>query len=160
MRGGALPPALLCAALGFALAYAPRRLAVAAFAVLVGVSLAASFIAFDPAWADALFLGCWAGVVLSVASIYLPGGYAARLAIPLAVNAGFWSGAVVAVSGTRADLALALPAALICLPAGWLVGGRGALVVKVAASWLVAVAILAAAVPVTPTPGYAPDHME
>ena len=37
---------------------------------------------------------------------------------------------------------------------GWSIG------LKVLASWLAAVAILATMVSLTPTPGYKPDHME
>lgn len=160
MRGGALPPALICAALGFALAYttpAARRLGLA---LLVVAALAASFLTLPVAWQDGVFLGCWTSVALAALAIHLPRGIGPRLAAVLAVNAGVWAGAVIASAGSRWDLVKALPAVLLCFPAAWLVStGRG-IAVKVAASWLIAIAILAAALPLVPTPGYKPDHMD
>ncbi len=160
MRGGALPPALLCAALGLALAFAPRRALPACLAGLALAALAASFLPLDEAWIEAVFLGCWASVVLAAASVHLPGGLGGRTALVLSVNTGFWAGAVVAAAGGRADLLKALPLALLCFPAAWLVArGRG-VVVKVVASWLIAVAVLAATLPLVATAGYEPDHMD
>jgi hypothetical protein len=82
-------------------------------------------------------------------------------ALAVAVNAGFWSGAVVAVAGSESDLLRALPAALTIAPASWLIRSRAAIVVKVVSSWLIAVALLAATLQLLPvTPGYIPDHLE
>ncbi|MBC7506267.1 MAG: hypothetical protein H7267_11170 [Sandarakinorhabdus sp.] len=78
----------------------------------------------------------------------------------LAANTGLWAGAVTAIAGTPQDLARALPVALLAWPAGWLVTHRAGIAVKVLASWLIAVAILVAALPIVPTPGYMQDHME
>ncbi len=160
MRGGALPPALLCAALGFALAYAPRRIVGYALALLAVTAFGASFLKIPTGWQDGIFLGCWASVVLSALAIHLPRGVGPRLALGLAANSGLWAGAVVAASGSRFDLLKALPAALICVPGAWLVSTKRGLAIKVVASWLIAVSILAAALPLTPTPGYKPDHMD
>jgi hypothetical protein len=160
MRGGALPPALLCAALGFALAYAPRRTMAYALVMVALTALAASFLNIPAGWQDGVFLGCWTSVVVAALSIHLPKGVGPRLAVGLALNSGIWAGAVIATSGTRLDLLKALPAALICIPATWLVSTKRGLAIKVVASWLIAVSILAAALPLTPTPGYKPDHMD
>ena len=161
MRGGALPPSLLCAAFGLALAFAPRRCFAASLALLVAAALAASFATLPAEWDDAVFFGCWLSVIAAAVSVHLPGGPGPRLALALAVNCGTWTGVVIAIAGARIDLAIALPCALLCLPGGWLVvRGRG-IVIKVAASWLIAVAILAAALQFAPTtPGYKPDHMD
>jgi hypothetical protein len=160
MRGGALPPALLCAAFGLALAFAPRRIFVYALGALILTALAASFLTFPPSWQDGVFLGCWISVVLAALSVHLPPGLNQKLALALAVNCGFWTGAVIAAAGAKTDLFKALPAALLCLPGAWLVStGRG-IAIKVAASWLIAIAILSAALPLVPTPGYKPDHMD
>ena len=160
MRGGALPPALLCAALGFALAYAPRR---AWWAALLGLVLAATTATFVPpplAWRDPAFAGCWASVVVTALCVHLPRGAGPRLAVVLGLNAGLWSGAVIAVAGERLDLVKALPWALLCAPGAWLVASRRGIAIKVAASWLIAVAVLAASLMLVPTPGYVPDHMD
>lgn len=161
MRGGALPPALLCAALGLALGFAPRRVWAPCLAVLIAVAFAASRVKVPPAWLDGVFAGCWISVVLAAASVHLPRGIGRNTALALSANAGLWSGAVIAGAGVPLDLLKALSLALLCLPAGWMVGRGWGVAVKVASSWLIAIALLAAFLPVTtPTPGYAPDHMD
>ena len=161
MRGGALPPALLAAALGFALAFAPRRAIAPGVAVFVGGAAAFSLARIDPAWTDAIFYGCWASVILTALSVHLPKTLELRAGVLLAANAGLWAGAVIAAAGTPFDLAKALPWVLLCLPARLLVSRRMGIAIKVVASWLVAVSVLGAALPtLTPTPGYVGDHME
>lgn len=161
MRGGALPPALLFAALGLALAFAPRRTLGPALAIAALSALAASFVPVPPTWREAAFLACWASVAAIAATVHLPGGPGPRLALGLATLAGGVAGALTSVAGERIDLVKSLPAALLCIPAYWLVGRKGGIAVKVVASWLIAVALLAASLPLTTkTPGYAPDHMD
>jgi hypothetical protein len=161
VRGGALPPALLCAALGFALAFAPRRSLPLCIAALVAPALVLGWLHPDPAWKDAAFMGCWASVVIAAASVHLPRGLDPRVAFIMAANTGFWAGAVIALAGAPLDLAKSLPWVLLCLPGGWIVARGRQIFIKVAASWLIAVAVLVATLPVmTPTPGYMPDHMD
>ncbi len=160
MRGGALPPALFCAALGLALAFAPRRAIPLALAALIAAALAASFIPTPPGWQDGIFLALWASIALTAASVHLPKGLPGAAAIGLAVNGGLWTGLVVASAGTRFDLLEALPCSLICIPAVFAVHKGWGIAVKVVASWLIAVAILAASLTLVPTPGYKPDHMD
>ncbi len=160
MRGGALPAALIFAALGFALSFAPRpirapALVVAAFVVLVIVQ-----VPFDVSHAEAAYFVCWTTVIGASASVHLPGGLQKRAAMVLALVCGATAGAVLALAGSARDLAAAFPAALVIVPASWLVARGDGIAVKVVSSWLIAIAMLAAALPLTPTPGYAPDHME
>jgi hypothetical protein len=71
MRGGALPPALLCVALGLALAFAPRqgwRPSLNALAV-TAIALAAPV---PPGWLEGVFLGCWMSLAASAATVHLP----------------------------------------------------------------------------------------
>ncbi len=161
MRGGALPPALLCAALGFALAFAPRRALLPALLALVAMAAPIAWLELNPTWKDAAFDGCWVSVILAAASVHLPRGVGARLALLLGANTGFWAGAVIALAGHPLDLVKSLPCALLCLPGAWLVGRRHTIVLKVAASWLIAISLLVASLPIlTPTPGYVADHMD
>lgn len=160
MRGGALPPALLCAALGLALSFAPPRARWTGLLVLVAVAIAASLPTLGDRWREAIFLGCWVSVILAAAAVHLPGGLGPRATLSLAANAGLWTGLVIGAAGQPLDLAKALPAALLCLPGAWLVQGRRQIALKVLSSWLVAVAILAASLPLVPTPGYQADHMD
>lgn len=159
MRGGALPPALLCAVLGLLLAYAPRRWIAPALAALVVVAGAVVLIGVPARLEEVAFLGCWISVVATAAALHLPGGPGPRATLALGLNAAVWTGAVVSVAGAALDLAIALPFALMVIPAIWVLQTPARLGVKIAASWLAAVAILAAAVPLTPTAGYEPDHL-
>jgi hypothetical protein len=132
-----------------------------ALLLMAVAALAVSFTTVEPRWTDAVFLGCWVSVAVAALAVHLPGGVSGRTALLLAVNTGLAAGGVAAAAGSRADLLIALPCALACLPAGWLVRSGRPIVVKVAASWLLAVALLAGALPaVVETPGYEDTHRE
>jgi hypothetical protein len=161
LRGGALPPALLCAAVGLSIAFGPPRARVVSAVALVAVATMVPRLLPPNISTEIIFLGCWASVVASAAAVHLPNGLTGLGALAVAVNAGFWSGAVVVVAGSESDLLRALPAALAIAPAVWLIRSRAAIVVKVVSSWLIAVALLAATLQLLPvTPGYIPDHLE
>lgn len=149
-----LPAAALCAALGFLLGRMPGHAHVSGLLLLVVAAVAASLFA----WPPEATLAAWASVIVTVAWSYLPRPPRTRLALALAVNAGLWSGAV--LSGDRAGLLVALPWALVSLPSAWLIANRSQIAVKVVASWLLAVAILAIGLPTLSIPASAPDHME
>jgi hypothetical protein len=99
-------------------------------------------------------------VICSAASVHLPAGLPGRAALALAAVCGAAAGAVIGLVGGPADLGIALTAAVVIFPASWLVASGRGIAVKVVTSWLIAIAVLSAALPLTPTPGYAPDHME
>lgn len=160
MRGGFWPPALLFAALAFALAFVPVRVRLPSLLALVVVAGLASKLSFPANWQEAIFIGCWTSVVLAALAVHRKHTAALVPAALLAANTGFWAGAVTAVAGTDHDLLTALPVVLLAWPAGWLVAHRSGLAIKVLASWLIAVAILVAALPMVTTPGYVQDHME
>lgn len=160
MRGGVLPPALLFAALAFLLAFAPRRALLPALIAAAVVALVVSRLEVPAAWTEAVFVGCWLSVVVTAALVHLRRGAGVPGAVALAVNAGAWAGATTAVAGTTDDLLKALPVALMALPGQILVARRGGIAVKVVASWLVAVAVLAGMLATVPTPGYVQDHMQ
>ena len=161
MRGGALPPALLFAAFGLALAFAQRRSLLPAILTAAAIAAVLSFVPIGSQWADPIFLACWISVLIAALSVHLPRGLGPRLAIVLAIDIGVWGGAVIAVSGKPLDLALSAPWMLLALPGGWLVHTKRQIAVKVLASWLIAVSLLIATLQVTtPTPGYVQDHMD
>ena len=162
MMGAALPAALLSTALAFALCFAPRRAFLPALALFAAAAVIVAMLPIPERFAARALAGCWISTGATAATVHLSGRWAVErtLALGLAVNAGVWVGVVIAVAGTPADLARALPAALLVLPARWLTAHRAGIAVKVAASWLVAIAILAGALPIVPTPGYAQDHFE
>lgn len=160
MRGGVVPPALLLAALACLLAFAPRPARLPA----IGAALVAAFgvaqLPLPAAWVEEVFLACWASVVATAVMVHLGRYLDGRRSLILAINAGTWAGAAVAITGTTLDLVKAVPWLLLVVPgAGLVATGRG-VGVKVVSSWLIAIAVLAAVLPIVPTPGYSPDHLE
>jgi len=161
MRGGVAPPALLFAALGLALAFAPRSVWAPSLLALCATLGAFSFLPVPQVWREGVFLGCWITVIATAASVHLVRGLSPGAALALSLNAGVWASAVVGLSGSRLDLLKALPCVLILWPASWVVRRHAAVAVKVLSSWVIAVAVLAATLQLLPvTPGYLLDHLE
>ena len=156
-----MPPALLFAALGLALTFAPRKAwAPSLLALFAGLG-AFTFLPVPQVWREGVFLGCWISVIATAASVHLVRGLSRHAALALSLNAGLWASAVVSLSGSRLDLLKALPYALIFLPGSRVVDRYASIPVKVVSSWVIAVAVLAATLQLLPvTPGYLPDHME
>lgn len=160
MRGGFLPPAILCAVLGLVLAFVATRRAAAAALLMAAIAIA-TYAAHPPVtWIEPIYVGCWLSVIGTTALMIRREPLPGRSAFAIAANDGLWIGAVTAVSGKTSDLAIALPAVLIFLPGHPIVRRGWSISLKVLGSWLTAVAILATMVSLTPTPGYKPDHME
>lgn len=160
MRGGFLPPAILIAALGLALAFIPLRRALIAAGVMVMVALAAWWSTPPAGWVEAIFVGCWLSVIATAGLVHRPLRLAPALFLFAGANAGLWAGLVTSVAGKTRDLAIALPCVLLLLVGRPIVKRGWGIGIKVVASWLTAVSILATMVSLTPTPGYKQDHME
>ena len=161
MRGGATPPALLFAALGLSLAFAPSEARVPSLLSTLLTLGALLVLPVPRGWLEGGYLACWVSVIATAASVHLAHGLSTRAAIVLSVNAGIWANAATCLSGSPLALAEALPWVLTLWPASWLMSRYGAIPVKVASSWLVAIAALAAVLQFLPvTPGYLPDHLE
>jgi hypothetical protein len=161
MRAGALPAALLCLALGLGLASAEQEARIVQFAIL-GVTACA--IALAPIPETGLYvvsLGCWTSIIATAAMVHGPRRLQDSAGLALTLNAAVWTGAVIALSPSKLNLLEALPLALCAWPAAWVRRRGQAIVLKVLASWLMAVAMLGATLQFLPvTPGYLPDHME
>jgi hypothetical protein len=143
------------------LAFSPRRAWPVSIALLVTSTIVIVLIAVPQTWMEGVFLGCWISIVATAAAVHAPKGLSVAAAVALSVNAGIWVGAVTALSGPRLNLVKTLPCVLALLPAAFIIGRRAPIVVKVVASWLVAVAVLAGTLQLLPvTPGYLPDHLE
>jgi len=161
MRNGALPAALLCAALGLGLSCAQGKAAARGLVVLL---VTASAIALTPVPSNCsgpVLLGCWISIIVSAAMVHSPRTLNDKLALALSLNVGIWTGAAIALAPSRVDLLEALPFSLCVSPGSWVRRRGQTIVLKVLASWLIAVAVLAATLRFLPvTPGYLPDHME
>lgn len=84
------------------------------------------------------------------------GTYFLAIALTAAIRSG-----TVGLAGSWTGLLIALPCLPIFVAATWLMKSDRSIVIKIAASWLVAIAVLAATLPfLSVTPGYLPDHME
>lgn len=160
MRGGFLPPAILIAALGLALAFIPLRRAMVAAGVMLAVALAAWWARPPTAWIEPIFVGCWLSVIVTAGLVHRPLKVPPAMFLVAAANVGLWAGLVTSVAGKGRDLVIALPCVLLLLVGRPIVARGWGISVKVVASWLTAVAILATMVSLTPTPGYVQDHME
>ena len=160
MNGGLLPILLLFATLGLALSLANRRAAWIALASLLASAGVVSLIPLPPALLEPVFVGLWFSIIATAVLVYLPRLSPDRWALPVAINAGAWAGALASLSGRHAGLVVALPLALLFLPGRWIVDHGHLVFLKVAASWMIAIAALSMFVSLTPTPGYKPDHME
>lgn len=160
MRGGTLPAALIFAALGFGLSFVPRPIRVPALLTAAIGALIILQLPIDISRAEVVYFACWSSVIVAAASVHLPAGLPKSGAITLALVCGAAAGAVIGLVGSPADLAIAMTAAVVVVPASWLVASGRGIAIKVVTSWLIAIAVLSAALPLTPTPGYAPDHME
>ena len=160
MNGGILPMILLCATLGLALAPASRRAAWFGFTGLVVGAL----VAVSPSLPQNLFAavtaGLWLSLIGTAAFAFLAQGSTDRWRVAAGINAGLWTGAFASLSGQHAALLLAVPLGLIFLLGRWFVDRGYPIVVKVVASWMIAIASLAIFVSLLPTPGYRPDHMQ
>lgn len=160
MNAGILPIALLFLAVALGLSFASLRGAAAgAGATAVGALIVGSQAigSHAPEW---IFVGLWLSVIGTIGSIYLWSRMPLPFATAVGLNAGAWAGALAASNSLRAQTVMAMPVLLLALPGNRLVQrGRG-IALKVVGGWIVAVAILAIFVSLTPTPGYKPDHMQ
>ena len=159
MNGGLVPLVLLSATIGLMLAFVSTRTAtiglvayaataLLAFAVPVGLSPTVNF------------AGLWLSMIVAAALAYLPVARWSVAVLPISVNAGFWMGVCAALSGSWSAFGLGLVPVLISFPAAWLTRQKLDIVIKVVASWMIAIASLSLFVSLIPTPGYKPDHME
>ena len=160
MNGALLLAALLSAALGLPLSYAPRRDVLAALALLALGAVAAGAL-WQPRLlpGEAVRVACSIGIAATAAVVHIPGGVPRWAALGLGANAGFWLGALAVDTGSPLIL-LALPLTLLAFPGAWIAGGRYGFALKVASGWLIAIGMMTAALPLLSTPGYQKAHME
>lgn len=160
MNGGALPYALMFAAVGLALAFAHPRAAWLSIASLVLAALLVSFAPLSEAVQGPVLIGFWLSVIGTAALAAAACKLGQPAMIAAAVNGGAWSGALAAASEGRAAMALAMPMVLLFLAGKWFMHRGYGIAPRVLSSWLIAVAALAMFVSLVPTPGYEADHME
>ncbi|MGH8079493.1 MAG: hypothetical protein ACREP7_02885 [Lysobacter sp.] len=163
MSGVALIGALLCAVQGLALGFACARIRIAgmattAVATTIGVTLNSSATSVP---LIALSIASMAAAIACAASMQLRALRSAHFALPLAFAIGACCGVSAATHGNAPEALRALPCLLLALPAAYCIRRGAGIAVKVVCSWLLAVTLLAASLPLLPvTPGYLPDHLQ
>lgn len=159
MNGGLVPLLLLSATIGLMLAFVARRTALIGLVAFIATGLLAFAIpvGLPP---PAIFAGLWLSTIAAAILVYFPVARWSAAALPICVNAGFWMGACAALSGNWSALGVGFLPVLVAFPASWLTRRKFAIVIKVIASWMIAIASLSLFVSLIPTPGYKPDHME
>lgn len=161
MNGAALAPSLLFAALGLVLSFASsHRVIVWSLAAAVAAAGVAVAGPIDGTMIDALLVGCWISIIVTVFGVYLPRPPGMAITLSLSINAGVWAGLTVATSTSPSAIVPALGLALLCLPGAWLVRRDRGIAIKVAGSWLAAAAVLSLGLGTVSTLGYEPDHRE
>lgn len=148
---------MLCAALGLALAHAPAKALIFSVLLLAACGLAAAHFVEGLTERQAM-IGSACGILTTAPAVYFK-RIPLFLALLLSAATGLLCGAVAAVS-TQPSPLFALPLVLLVFPARWIIARDHSIVLKVVSGWLIAVAVLAAAVPLITTAGYEPDHME
>lgn len=158
---GALAPRLLCAALGLMLSFgASRRVIASGLAAMLAAAILGTLVPVGPGYEVTALAACWIGVLVAAACMHLPRGLGQTATILLCLLTGLWTGLTAAALRQPAQVLLAVPWILLCLPGAWLVAGNRGIVVKIAGSWLAAAAILSLGLNMVPTLGYEPDHRE
>jgi hypothetical protein len=100
-------------------------------------------------------------IIASAAIVYAPWTLQDKAALALSLNAGVWTGALIALAPSKVRLLAALPFSLCAWPGAWARRRGEAIGLKVIASWLIGVAVLAATLQLlAATPGYLPDHVD
>jgi hypothetical protein len=161
MRDGITPCALLFTTFGLALAFAPRGAWLPSSGALISTLAALSIVSPGRGWLDAAFLGCWISVIMMAGTIQLFRKVPSWAALLLSIDAGAWASAVSSLTGSRLQVLAASPCVLIVWPAVWVTRRHGPIPIRVASSWLIAIAVLCGFLQFLPvTPGYLPDHLE
>jgi hypothetical protein len=159
MMSPVLPIALAYAALALVhlrLGWRAIGIAVALVAVVAGcIALAQLCLPSELA-----FTICWATVLVSAGMAIVAPRPPRALALVLAVATGIATGLVAASTSGGLSLLEASPAALTLLLTAARRWNGSKLLVQIVAAWMLAVALLSAAIPLVATPGYRSDHRE
>lgn len=146
-----------------ALALVHLRLAWRDIGIAVGLvtALAAGIVQSGTSLQSELaFTLCWVNVLASAGLAILARQPPRALALALATATGISSGLAAASTGSGLSLLEATPAALVLALTALVQWNGLRLLVQIVAAWMLAVALLSAAIPLIATPGYRSDHRE
>jgi hypothetical protein len=158
MSGAAIAAGLLLATLAFALGFVGRREALVCNALAAAAAMIAAMVS---AQVEVAFAGTWASLIAAAGAVYFPRiAQHSRWVCPaFALNAGGWAGLLAVHEPGGSGVVAVLPALLLAIPAVLLVERGWGIALRVATSWLLAVALLVGSIPyLVDHPGYVPDH--
>ena len=159
MNGGLVPLLLLSATVGLVLGFVPRRAA----AIALGIFAIAAVLGWSVPTGlspSQVYTALWVSAILVAILVYFPAARWSAAAPFIGFNAGLWLGASAGLASDFAALVVGSLPALAAIPARWLTARKYDIVIKVVASWMIAIASLSLFVSLLSTPGYKPDHME
>lgn len=161
MRDTALPAAILVVSVGSMLGFTTRKADfLAGAATVIAVTLATSAIRL-PDTHEVVFLGTWLLIAITALSGLAAKSLPGWLAIPVAACASAFIGLLNGEGSESRIVAMMGLLVLAGTSARLFVASGHRLFVRVAAGWLLAVAVLNVALTMLPvTPGYFPDHLE
>ncbi|MGX7896503.1 hypothetical protein [Tsuneonella sp. HG222] len=162
MTNAVIAPGMLMAVLALALGFHDARRAGIGLLLAVAATLLAVLISSHLRLTPIVLTACWLSLIATTGLVYWPRASARHASAVLylaCANAGLWSGLVVAAEDATSRLPLVFAPLLLVVPASLCVRRDWAIAPRVLASWLLAVAVLAAALPLLVShPGYVPDH--
>lgn len=160
MSGALFLSALLFAAVGITSAHAPWKTAILTAAGVIAAALLTSFLPPDALSAKLIMIGAGLSIVPAILLVYFPRLLSPTPLFLIAIHCGAWAGALLSMSGQQQAMLVAAPLLAVSLPARWLIQRRWQIGLKVAASWMLAIALLAVTLNTISMPSYQLDHME
>jgi hypothetical protein len=156
-----IPVAMLVATLALMLGFTSRRTAGMGLTIATGAALVSAQTTLPAAWSIALITVCSLGTVILVLLIFWPARLSRLIALVLSVVVGVITGLGHSLAAMPQNIYPALAAGALALPALVAIERGYAIAVRVVASWLVAIAVLAALLPyVVSHPGYVSEHRQ
>lgn len=159
MNGGIAPFLLIAVTMALMLGLVPGRLALSGAAAFGSAALL-GFMGPTLLPLTIVFAGLFGSLIVIAILTYIPAARWRHLVIPMSINAGLWLGACAAMTSTSGGLAIGLLPLLLYFLVDWIAQRKFLILIKVVASWMIAIASLSLFVSLVPTPGYKPDHME
>lgn len=160
MRDGALPAILLCVIAGMPLVNASRRAAATSVLLLLFAALTASALIVPFELRLAVVVLCWGLVIVGALGVLRARPLPVTVTILFATAAGLSTSAMTALVGQLSVLALSLPWVAVWIPATLLAGSGRAIIVKVLASWILAVALLSTGLTLSQGVNSGSDHLD
>lgn len=160
MSGLALLSALLFAAVGVLSAHASWKTLVLAGSGAFAAALLASLLLSGVMPERLALVAAGLSMIPPILLVYFPRLLTPAPLILIAINCGLWAGALLSAPGDRLGLLVAAPFVALSLPARWMIQRRWQIGLKVAASWMLAIALLAVSLNTVSMPSYQLDHMQ